>query len=208
MRRTLDFRIYGGHLAEGPKIYVSNHVTSLDAYWLLSAIPEFLHFVVGPPFGVRGMAGIFNAFEQINALPEHRKSVVHEASRYLAQGECVCITPEGDVQPPFQLGHFYAGLAKTYRMSLAPIVPIALAVSPKDIRRHPRWDMRVDGRTYEARMVWRGKVRVMIGEAMSPELCHDVDEAEDNRRVTEEVRTRIAAMLNKLASEFDDCSLS
>jgi 1-acyl-sn-glycerol-3-phosphate acyltransferase len=168
----------------------------------MACLPDFLHFVVGPPMLIRGMRPLLGAFEQINALPAHRKSVVDAACHYLALGEAVCIFPEGDVQPPFQLGHFYTGLAKIYRRSGAPIVPIALAASPERIRHHPKWDIVMEGRAYQARMVWRGRVRVSIGVPLRPVLNHDLDEEQDNRRITEEVRNRIGSMLSELVSEF------
>ena len=208
-RFAWDFRVSGSvRVPLGPKIYVANHISSVDPYWVMMAVPEFLHFVIGPPFGIRWLAPVFRSFEQINAMPQHRKTTVSQACHYLALGESVYIAPEGDVQPPFQLGHFYSGLSKIHRRSLAPIVPLAMAVSPGSIRRHPKWDMKVDGRTYEARIVWRGKVRVMAGEALTPGLRHDVDEEEDDRRITEEVRASIATMLDKLAPEFDDSAPS
>jgi 1-acyl-sn-glycerol-3-phosphate acyltransferase len=152
---------------------------------------------------IRGMQALLGFFEQINALPAHRKSVVKAACHYLALGEAVCICPEGDVQPPFRLGHFYSGLAKIYRQSGAPIIPIAVAASPRHIHRHPKWDIVMDGRTYEARMAWRGKVRISIGEPQTPVLNCDTDEEKDNRRITEEVRDSIGRMLHKLVSEFE-----
>lgn len=203
-RCAWDFRSCGTHgIPPGPKIFVGNHVASVDPYWVMMAVPEFLHFVVGPPFGIRWLAPILRTFEQINAMPQHRKTVVTDACEYLAKGESVYIAPEGDVQPPFQLGHFYTGMAKIYRESGVPIIPVAMAVSPGQIRRHPRWDMVVEGRTFEARMVWRGKIRVMIGEAMTPPLNDDKGRDEGNRCVTEEVRARIDVMLRGLAKEFE-----
>ena len=202
-RAAYDFRIVStGTPPRGPKIYVPNHLSSMDPYWLMAALPDFLHFVVGPPMFIRGMSTLLGAFEQINALPEHRKSVVDAACHYLALGEAVCIFPEGDVQPPFQLGHFYTGLAKIYRRSGAPIIPIALAASPPNIRRHPKWDIVMERRTYEARMVWRGKVGIGVGEPLRPALNRDTDEEKDNRRITEEVRDRIGDMLRQLALDF------
>lgn len=204
-RFAWDFRLLGRQrLEQGPQIYVANHLASVDPYWVMMAVPEFLHIVIGPPFSVPWLAPVFRLFEQINALPQHRKTTVTDACHYLALGESIYIAPEGDVQPPFQLGHFYTGLAKIYRKSRAPIVPVAMAVSPSDIRRHPKWDMQVDGRSYEARMVWRGKIRVMIGKPMTPQLALDADEESDNQRITGEVRSMIAAMLTELAPEFSD----
>lgn len=197
-----DFRIFGAEpIPTGPKIYVCNHVTSLDPYWLMMACPDFLHFVVGPPYHIRGAGPILRAFEQINALPPHRKQAVAAACHYLAQGESVCICPEGDVHPPFELGHFYAGVAKMYCASRAPIVPIALAVDPTRIRRHPRWDIHVNGETFEARMYWHGRVRMRFGAAMTPEFSLPADE-DTHRRITGLVRDQIARMLRELRSEF------
>ncbi len=202
-RTALDLEtVSKAAIPSGPKIYVSNHLTSMDPYWLMGVLPDFLHIVLGPPMVIRGMSSLLGAFEQINALPEHRKGVVEAACYYLKLGEAVCIFPEGDLQPPFQLGHFYTGLAKIYRRSGTPIIPIALAASPRDIRRHPKWDIVMEGRTYEARMVWHGKVRVAIGEPLRPTLNCEMDEEKDNRRITEEVRDRIGNMLHELAADF------
>ncbi len=205
-RIAWDFKVQGRNLIpRGPKIYVANHIASVDPYWAMMAVPEFLHVIIGPPFAVRWLQPTFRFFEQINAMPQHRRNVVDQACHYLTLGESVYIAPEGDVQPPFQLGHFYSGLAKIYRKSLAPIVPIAMAVAPERIRRHPRWDIKVDDRTYEARMVWRGKVRVSIGAPRYPQLRSDVDEEEDNRRITADVRGAMELMLAALRPEFQCC---
>lgn len=188
-------------IPNGPKIYVSNHVTSLDPYWLMMTAPDFLHFVVGPPYHIRGAGPVLRTFQQINALPGHRKRAVAEACHYLAQGEAICICPEGDVQRPFELGHFYAGLARMYCQSRAPIIPVALAVNPRGIRRHPRWDIHLENRRFEARMYWRGRVRLRFGEAMTPQFS-DADDEGEHRRITELVRQRIGAMLEELRGEF------
>lgn len=204
-RLACDFRVQGIDLIPpGPKIYVANHVASVDPYWAMAVLPDFLHFVVGPPYALTWLAPALDFFEQINAMPEQRKEVVDRACHWLARGEAVYIAPEGDVQPPFQPGHFYSGLAKIYRRSGAPVVPVATAVAPENIRRYPKWDIRVGDRNYEARMVWDGKICVAVGRPMYPQLRDDLYEEEDNRRITTEVRSVLCAMLENIRqTSFD-----
>jgi 1-acyl-sn-glycerol-3-phosphate acyltransferase len=196
-----DFRVFGRErIPPGPKIYVSNHITSVDHYWVMLVCPEPVHMIVGPGYQPGAMARVLRYFEQINAMPEHRDTVVNEACRYLALGEPVYIAPEGDLQPTFQLGRFFTGVAKIYRKSRAPIVPIALVAPRSCMRRHPRWDLRVGDRVFPALIVWRGPVCVNVGEPFSPALRDDLSEEDDNRRITDEVRERIRSLTEEVRS--------
>lgn len=194
-----DFRAFGRErIPPGPKIYVSNHISSVDHYWVMLVSPDPLHMIVGPGYQPGLAARFLRYFEQINAMPEHRGDVVNEACRYLALGEPVYITPEGDLQPTFQLGRFYTGVAKIYRKSRAPIVPLALVAPRSCMRRHPRWDLRVGDRTFPTLMVWRGPVCVNVGEPFSPVIRDDLSEEDDNRRITDEVRERIQSLTEEV----------
>lgn len=204
VRGPWDFRVSAtGHRMRGAKIYVCNHVTSIDPYWLMAALPEYLHFVAGPPFQVRTVRAAFRFMEQINALPEHRKDVASVATKHLANGGAVCVFPEGDLQLPFAPGHFYTGVAKIYRSSRAPIVPIALAVTPEAIRRVPRLDIRIDNRTFEARIAFWGKVRFVVGEPLTPQLNDTVPEDVEDRRITALVREQVEKQLCEIMREFE-----
>jgi hypothetical protein len=48
---------------------------------------------------------------------------------------------------------------------------------PESICHHPKWDMKVEGRTYEALEWYGGQNGVMIGEALASGR-YDVDEEE------------------------------
>jgi len=48
----------------------------------------------------------------------------------------------------------------------------------------------------------------MIGEIQTPCLRKDVDVEEDNRRIIEELRAKIAAKLDELASAFGESAPS
>lgn len=190
-----DFRVYGRErIPPGPKIFVSNHITSVDHFWIMLALPEPVHMVVGPGYAPAALARILDYFEQINARPAQRGTVVENACRYLSTGESVFITPEGDLQPTLQLGRFFTGVAKIYRRSRVPIVPIALLTPRSRIRRHPKWDLRADDRVFPMAMVWRGPVCVNIGEAFTPSLPNDPNNTDEDQRITDNTRDRVAAL--------------
>ncbi len=193
-----EFHVCGrDRIPSGPKIFVSNHITSVDQYWIMLALPDPLHMIVGPGFANPLVARVLDYFEQINAMPDRRRQVVDSACRYLEMGESIYITPEGDLQPPFELGFFHTGVAKIYRKSRAAIVPVALAVPRDRIRRHFRWDLRVGDRIYPTAMVWRGPVCVNIGEPFRPAFRGDLTERDDDQRITDEVKARIQRLADE-----------
>lgn len=189
----MDFRVWGREqIPLGQKIYVSNHITSTDPHWILPVFTEPVHIIIGPGYQSKILAPIFDFFEQINAMPDHRKTVVDAAVRYLQNGESVWSAPEGDLQAPFQFGHFYPGVARIYRRTRAPIIPIAL-VAPRSAMRE--WPMKiiVDGRVYRTIVVLRGPYCVNIGEPFHPDTTEDGGPEEDER-VMEVIKERIRVL--------------
>jgi len=194
-RLFLDFRVWGRELIPpGPKIYVTNHITSTDPNWVLPVFTEPVHVIIGPGYQSKVLALIFDFFEQINAMPDYRKTVVDAAVRYLQKGESIYTAPEGDIQEPFQLGHFYPGVARIYRRTRAPIIPIAL-VAPRSAM--SEWPMKivVDGRVYRYIMVFRGPYCVNVGEPFYPDTTDDGGSEED-QRVMEEIKERIRLLVD------------
>jgi len=191
----LDLCVHGrDRIPPGPKIFVTNHITSTDPFWVLPEFGEFVHIIIGPGYQSRWAEWLLDRFEQINAMPGHRKSVVDKAVDYLQKGESVYTAPEGDIQDGFELGHFYTGVARIYRRTLAPIIPIAL-VAPRESRKaHPRWDLHVGDRTYRAVYVLRGPYSIRIGQPFRPD-CGGVENNAENGRITAELRARMAALV-------------
>lgn len=186
----LDFRVWGRELIPpGPKIYVTNHITSTDPNWVLPVFTEPVHMIVGPGYNLKLTASFYDFFEFINAMPAHRKTVVDAAVGYLQKGESVYTAPEGDCHEPFQLGHFYPGVARIYRRTRAPIIPIAL-VAPRSAMREWPMTMVVEGRVYRTVVVLRGPYCANIGEPFCPNTTEDGGPEED-RRVMEELKERI-----------------
>lgn len=199
-RLFLDLHVRGlDRIPQGPKIYVTNHITSTDPYWVLPVFTEPVHVIIGPGYQSRIGAWFLDAFEQINAMPAHRKLVVEKSVEYLCRGDSIYTAPEGDLQPPFDLGRFYPGVAKIYRRARVPIIPIALHAPKEVMREFPRLDMVVDGRRYRTVFVLRGKYFINIGEPFTPECGVDVPEAEDNERIMDELKERIRKLVAEAA---------
>ena len=193
----LDVRVLGReNIPKGPKIFITNHITSTDPYWVLPVFPEPVHVIIGPGYQSKALARVLDYLEQINAMPDHRHTVVDEAVKYLQRGESVYTAPEGDIQDQFQLGRFYPGAARIYRRTLAPIVPIALVAPPCSLVEFPRLAMSVEGRTYRAAFVLRGRYDIAVGEPLRPRLRDDVDEKTDDERIMSEIRQRMAELID------------
>jgi len=190
----LDLRVRGrDSIPPGPKIYVTNHITSTDPHWLLPVLPEPVHILVGPGYQSKLLAPVFDYLEQINVMPAHRKTAVDKAVRYLQKGEAIYTAPEGDLQPQFQLGHFYPGVARMYRRTRAPVIPIAFVAPPSAVRELPM-TMHVDGRVYRSIVVLRGPFCINIGGPFHPHVT-DAGGPDEDRRIMEDIREQIRLLV-------------
>ena len=197
-RLFLDLHVWGReNIPKGPKIYVTNHITSTDPYWVLPEFTEPVHIVVGPTYKWPLIGKVLDAFEQINCMPAHRKTVVEKAVTYLQRGEAVYMAPEGDLQEMFELGRFYDGVARMYRRVQAPIVPIALAAPKHAMRDYPRFDLIVEGRVYRMVAVLKGTYCINIGKPLQPKLP-DGSPDEQEEYVTTLLKERIRELVQEV----------
>ena len=165
--------------------------------------------IIGPGYESKVLAWIFDRFEQINAMPEHRKTVVDNAVAYLKKGESVFTAPEGDLQDPFQLGAFFPGAARIYRKSRAPIIPIVL-VAPRCVIKEWPFQTVVDGRAYRTVSVLRGLFCINVGEPFTPEVTDDggvdmkcpTEIAISDRREAELAKNGFMPLIHKKNSDF------
>ena len=198
-RLFLDLHVWGReNIPTGPKIYASNHIAASDPLWALPLLPEPVHIVVGPGYASRVGARVYDWFEQINAMPAHRKTIVPEAVKYLQKGESVCIAPEGgDLPEPFRLGRFFPDVARIYRECRVPIVPTALVAPQRAIRRHPSLDTTVDGHVYRYFFVQSGTFCVSFGEPWLPEWPEGSD-AKKTLYITRGLRERVQELVDEV----------
>lgn len=195
----LNLRVWGiERIPKGPKIYMQNHITSTDPYWVLPLLPEPVHVIIGPGYKSKLLARVFDYFEQINAMPDQRKAAVDKAVACLKRGGAIYTAPEGDIQPLFQLGRFYPGVAKIYRRFPAPIVPIALLAPRKAIRHYPWLDIEADGQVFRGLFCLRGPYCINIGEPIMPDIREDADEIEDNLRIMSELKVRMRELIEEI----------
>jgi len=195
-RLFLDLRVWGREgIPAGPKIFVSNHITAWDPFWLMPVLREPLHIVIGPAYADRGTARFLDAFEQINGMERGR--VVDAGVSLLQRGESVYLAPEGQLHSPFQTGRFFPGFARMYRRSRVPIVPIALLAPLRDLRENPRKRKLVAGEEFRLVRVLRGLFCVCIGEPMKPELPEGTEDEQD-QYVVDVVRTRVVEMIDQM----------
>jgi 1-acyl-sn-glycerol-3-phosphate acyltransferase len=198
----LDLEVCGKDtIPAGAKIYAQNHVSSTDPHWILPLLPEPVHLIVGPGYQSKIVGWILDRFEQINAMPDHRATTVESSVRCLARGGSIYTAPEGDLQEPYALGHFYPGVAKIFRRIQVPIVPVAIVAPREALRPFQRFDMKVEGRVYRAVFVLRGPLCVRFGEPFLPEFRKDVDEKEDNDRIMSELKGRLQVMIDETCRE-------
>lgn len=199
MKLFFDVRLWGReNIPSGPKIYVHNHITANDPFCILPIIPDCVHVVVGPGYSIAPLAWLLDRFEQINAMPDHRATVVDRAVEYLEKGDAVYMAPEGDLQELFQLGRFFPGVGKIYRRCPVPIIPIAVA-APKRHARDYKWlENNVEGRVYRAYFMFRGTYCINIGQPFYPEIRDTTDEKDDSERITAQIKQRIQELVDEV----------
>jgi 1-acyl-sn-glycerol-3-phosphate acyltransferase len=117
---------------EVPELLVFNHVSYLDALILSSAIPRPIRFVMyWKIFKTPGFGWIFKAARAIPIAGAKEDPAVMAAAfdavdAALADGELVCIFPEGTLTRDGEIGPFKGGVERILARRPVPVVPIAL----------------------------------------------------------------------------------
>ena len=113
---------------------------------------------------------LFRLAKAIPIVPERENPAVYAAAfaaadRVLADGDLLCIFPEGSITRDGQLQPFQGGVMKILQRRAVPVVPVAL---------HNLWGSffsRVEGSTAMVRPLRRGlftRVGLVPGPALSP----------------------------------------
>ncbi len=193
-----DFKVWGQeHIPPGPKIFCSNHFSSIDPLFAITLMDEPVHMIIGPANEYRLARWCFNIAEQINALPEKRRDVIPQAINYLKKGENIYIFPEGNLNDQLSFHAFYTGVAKLHMATQAPIVPIGL-VSP---RRHVRdfQTSQVIGETvYKNLWVYSGNYYANIGSPMTAKHNPHLSSKEQEEYITHEVEISIQSLIHDI----------
>lgn len=166
---------------EGPALLVCNHVTFVDWMIIASACKRPARFVMYHGFFKIPLLGWF--FRDAKVIPiapakegrETLEAAYDQIARDLADGEIVCIFPEGMVTKDGNMNAFRPGVEKILRRTPVPVVPMALC---------GMWGSffsRKYGRAMSRpfRRFW-SRITLVIGEVVPPEQA---TAAELQRRV-------------------------
>ena len=117
---------------DGPALIVCNHVSYMDALILSATIPRPVRFVMYYKiFNIPVMRWIFRTAKAIPiASPKEDTALMQrafdEVDAALAEGELVCIFPEGALTRDGQIAAFRSGVEKILARRPVPVVPMAL----------------------------------------------------------------------------------
>jgi 1-acyl-sn-glycerol-3-phosphate acyltransferase len=171
----------------GAAILVCNHVSFVDAVLLMAASPRPIRFIMDHEiFKIPVLGWFFKLAKAIPIAPQRVDAAAYErafvqARAVLADGELLCIFPEGGITRNGELGEFKAGVMKLLQTSPVPVVPLALQ------NLWGSYFSRADGAAM-SKPFRRGvfsRVGLLAGAALQP------------MEVTPEVlRTRVAGLLN------------
>ena len=117
---------------EGAALIVCNHVSFMDALVLSAAIPRPVRFVMYYRiFNIPVMSWIFRTAKAIPIAgarenPELMRSAFDAVDAALAEGELVCIFPEGALTMDGEIAPFKSGVEKILERRAVPVIPMAL----------------------------------------------------------------------------------
>ncbi|WP_269792787.1 MFS transporter [Stenotrophomonas sp. Iso1] len=117
---------------EGAALIVCNHVSYMDALILSATIPRPVRFVMYYKiFNIPVMRWIFTTAKAIPiASPKENAALMQRAfddvDAALAEGELVCIFPEGALTKDGEMAAFKSGVERILARRPVPVVPMAL----------------------------------------------------------------------------------
>jgi 1-acyl-sn-glycerol-3-phosphate acyltransferase len=133
-RLVYRFRVRGEeHIpVSGAAILVCNHVSFVDAVLLMAASPRPIRFIMDHRiFALPLLGSLFKLAKAIpiaprSEAPDIYDSAFAQARQVLADGDLLCIFPEGGISRDGQLGEFKGGVMKVLETNPVPVVPLAL----------------------------------------------------------------------------------
>ncbi|KXU86203.1 glycerol acyltransferase [Paraburkholderia monticola] len=117
---------------EGAAVLVCNHVSFVDAIVIMAESPRPIRFVMDHEIFRSPFVGwLFRHAKAIPIAPAHQDAALlarayELCAQALADGELVCIFPEGKLTRTGDLNPFRHGVSEIVRRSPAPVIPMAL----------------------------------------------------------------------------------
>ncbi len=112
-------------LPEGGLLLLPNHLTWIDTIVLQLACPRPIRFImIDTIYRIPGLNLIFRAVGAIPISPKHAKDAISTAAEHIAQGNIVCIFPEGELSRSGILLRLKRGYELIARAAKCPVVPV------------------------------------------------------------------------------------
>jgi 1-acyl-sn-glycerol-3-phosphate acyltransferase len=118
---------------EGPALLVCNHQSLADALVITAACRRPIRFVMYYAiFNVPLLRFIFRSMKAIpiagaKEAPQVLEQAYDDIAAALADGELVCIFPEGGLTRDGEIGPFRPGMSKILERTLVPVIPLSLS---------------------------------------------------------------------------------
>jgi 1-acyl-sn-glycerol-3-phosphate acyltransferase len=117
---------------QGPAVLVCNHVSFVDAVLLMAASPRPIRFMMDHKiFRVPVLGWMFKLAKAIPIAPQKDDPATYAAAfeaadQVLAEGDLLCIFPEGGITRTGEVMEFRGGVMKILERRAVPVVPMAL----------------------------------------------------------------------------------
>jgi 1-acyl-sn-glycerol-3-phosphate acyltransferase len=117
---------------EGAAVLVCNHVSFVDAIVIMAESPRPIRFVMDYQIFKSPFAGwVFRHAKVIPIAPAHQDPALlagayERCAEALAEGDLVCIFPEGKLTKTGEMNPFRHGVTEIIRRTPAPVIPMAL----------------------------------------------------------------------------------
>jgi 1-acyl-sn-glycerol-3-phosphate acyltransferase len=118
---------------EGPCLLVCNHVSYVDALLIGGSVRRPVRFVMAKPiYDLPLMNMLFRSGKTIpidsqERNPEAYQNAFRRIRDELAEGELVCLFPEGQLTRDGELAEFKSGMEKIVKETPVPVIPLALS---------------------------------------------------------------------------------
>ena len=157
--------------AQGAALIVANHVSFMDAFFLMAVSPRPIRFVMDAAiFKTPILSQLFRMLKAIPISSAKEDEFVLQAAfvqmeKELEDGQLLCIFPEGRLTSDGEIARFRPGVSKILALHAAPVIPVAL---------RGLWGSffsRKNGRAMSRPFVrgFLSKVEVRVGEPIAPE---------------------------------------
>jgi len=155
---------------EGAAVLVANHISFIDSLLISSASPRPARFIMDAEYArLPILRFLFRDAKVIPIAPAGEDSALLERAydriaEELAEGELVCIFPEGGISSDGNLAPFRRGIERIVGRTPVPVVPVAL------VGLWGSFFSRKGGRAMSRpfRRFW-SRVEIRVGEPITPE---------------------------------------